>query len=67
MAVQVRFEDHHDAARVVDALLEASEREAESGRAILAARYLRIADELGDELDKLPRSSERLFQRGRRR
>lgn len=67
MGVQVTFGDPHDVARIIDALLEASEREALTGRATLAARYLRIADELGDELDKLPRPSERLHQRGRRR
>lgn len=51
--IVVRFHDPGDAARVVEALLEQADA-IEPTKDALAARYRRIADDVGDGLDGLP-------------
>ncbi|RHA38747.1 hypothetical protein D1825_13435 [Cellulomonas rhizosphaerae] len=49
--MQVTFTDPHDAARVVDALLEQADH-IEVNTPMLARRYRAIADDIGDALDR---------------
>ena len=54
MAVTVTWTDSRDAARTVDALLEAADVEVGRGRLLLAKRYRRMAEELADACDLAP-------------
>lgn len=54
MALEVRFDDPRDAARVIDALLDQAD-EVEVNQPMLARRYRDIADRVGDALGDLPR------------
>lgn len=54
--IRVAFTDTDDVADVISGLLEAAERW-EGDRPLLARKYVRLADRIGDELDKLPNPS----------
>jgi hypothetical protein len=54
--IRVAFSDTDDVADVISGLLEAAERW-ETTRPILARKYVRLADRIGDELDLLPNPS----------
>lgn len=54
VALQITFADPHDAARIVDALLDQAEA-VEVNTPMLARRYRAIADDIGDALDDTPK------------
>lgn len=54
MALHLDLADPVDAARIVDALLLAAEVET-LRKPMLAKRYTRIADDIGDALDRAPK------------
>lgn len=56
MAVTVTYSDASALADIIDCLLEQADAVA-GDRATLAARYTRLANELGDAVDALPRPS----------
>jgi hypothetical protein len=51
VALHITFADPHDAARIVDALLDQAD-DIEAERPLLARRYRAIADDLGDALER---------------
>lgn len=50
--VRIEWDSVEDAKRVVDALLTAAEHEDEHHNTILAKRYRRLADDVGDAIDR---------------
>lgn len=53
MAITVHFEDWHDAVHIIQCLLSVADTRGPDG-AILAKRLTRIANDLGDAIDRCP-------------
>jgi len=53
MAVTVRFEDWHDCVHIINCLLAVADTRGPEG-AVLANRLNRIANDLGDAVDRCP-------------